>query len=218
MSARDAILRRVRAALDGDPDFGPPPSYELWPEGTWPPPDDLFARFVEELQRVQGEGRRFATVEDARQFVQALHAELGGPRTVVVDHPRCRAVGDAVPHHEMLAPAMDRERLAAIRLGVLPAEFLLADTGTAILLPRSHAERLLCYLPEVTVVVAGPGSVVAHLSDVWERITAAAKDVGLRGEMVLVTGPSRTADIEKKLVLGAHGPKRLVALLLDERV
>src|SRR5262249_41980441 len=48
MSARDAILGRVRAALAGDPDVGPPPSYELWPQGTWPPPDDLFARFVEE--------------------------------------------------------------------------------------------------------------------------------------------------------------------------
>jgi L-lactate dehydrogenase complex protein LldG len=47
--------------------------------------------------------------------------------------------------------------------------------------------------------------------------TQAAKPAE-RGEMLLVTGPSRTADIEKKLVLGAHGPKRLVVLLVDEGI
>jgi L-lactate dehydrogenase complex protein LldG len=44
-----------------------------------------------------------------------------------------------------------------------------------------------------------------------------AYDPELRGEMLLVTGPSRTADIEKKLVLGAHGPRRLVVILLEKR-
>jgi L-lactate dehydrogenase complex protein LldG len=85
-------------------------------------------------------------------------------------------------------------------------------------LPRSHAERLLCYLPEVAVLVAGPSSVAAHLSGVWDRITAYASDPAERGELLLVTGPSRTADIEKKLVLGAHGPKRLIVLVVDEEV
>jgi L-lactate dehydrogenase complex protein LldG len=220
MSARDAILGRIRAALANEPDAGAPPSYELWPAGTWPRPDDLIARFVDELQRVQGEARRFATMDDARLFLRDLHREFGTPRTVFVDRPACRALAAGLPADcaAVLDPAMDRARLAAIPLAVLPTEFLLADTGTAVLLPRSHAERLLCYLPEIAVLAASPGSVAAHLSDVWDRLTARAADADMRGEMLLVTGPSRTADIEKKLVLGAHGPKRLLVLMVDQPV
>jgi len=220
MSARDAILRRIRTALANEPDVGAAPDYELWPAGTWAAPGDLFERFVEELKRVQGEGHRFRTLDDAKRFLSALHYEIGAPGTILADNPTCRLLGEAVPAEkvEILDPAMDRQRLAAIPLAVLPAEFLLADTGTVVLHPRSHAERLICYLPEVAVVVAGPGTLVAHLSDVWDRITARASDVGVREEMLLVTGPSRTADIEKKLVLGAHGPKRLVVLLVEETI
>jgi L-lactate dehydrogenase complex protein LldG len=220
MSARDAVLRRIRKALANELDADAAPAYELWPAGTWAAPDDLFDRFVEELKRVQGEGHRFRTLDEAKRFLSALHNEIGAPGTILADHPTCRLLGGALPAEklEIVDPAMDRQRLAAIPLAVLPAEFLLADTGSVVLHPKSHAERLVCYLPEVAVVVAGPGSLVAHLSDVWDRITARATDVGVRGEMLLVTGPSRTADIEKKLVLGAHGPKRLVVLVVEETV
>jgi L-lactate dehydrogenase complex protein LldG len=220
MSARDAILGRIRAALANAQDAGAAPGYDLWPAGTWPAPGDLFDGFLEELQRVQGEGRRFGSLNEAKRFLVDLHRELGGPCTVLADHPTCRVLGELIPAEAVtiLDPAMDRQCLAAFPLAVLPAAFLLADTGSAVLFPKSHAERLLCYLPEVAVVVAGPGSLAAHLSDVWDRMMARASDVGVRGEMLLVTGPSRTADIEKKLVLGAHGPKRLIVLLLDQSV
>jgi L-lactate dehydrogenase complex protein LldG len=219
MSARDVILGRIHAVLADEPETSAP-RYELWPEGTWQPPNDLFARFAEELQRVQGESKRCATWAEARQLLRELHGQLGAPRTALVDHPLCRALGEALPNEgvQTADPAMDRTILAAIPLAVMPAEFLLADTGTAVLLPRSHAERLLCYLPEVAVVVAGQGSVHAHLSDVWDALSAKANDPATRGEILLVTGPSRTADIEKKLVLGAHGPKRLWVVLVDEVV
>jgi L-lactate dehydrogenase complex protein LldG len=109
----------------------------------------------------------------------------------------------------------DRDRIASLPVGLLPAEFLLADTGTAVVVARSPAERLLCYLPTIAVVVAETHRLVAHMSDIWEQVTRVVADPAMRGEVVFVTGPSRTADIEKKLVLGAHGPKRLVVLLTD---
>ena len=53
-----------------------------------------------------------------------------------------------------------------------------------------------------------------HLPAAWATIAAACADPAARGEFVIVTGPSRTADIEKILILGVHGPKRLVVLLV----
>jgi L-lactate dehydrogenase complex protein LldG len=215
MSARDAILGRVRAALTGEPDSAAP-TYELWPEGTWPAPDDLFARFADELQRVQGESKRCKTVEEARQFVQELRQGLGNPETICGVHPTCVQLVQGLAGISSVDDRMDRRELAAIPMAIMPASFLLADTGTVVVLPRNHAERLLCYLPEVSILIAGPGSIVPHLSDVWARLTQQATDTEVRGEMLLVTGPSRTADIEKKLVLGAHGPRRLIVMFIEE--
>jgi len=56
---------------------------------------------------------------------------------------------------------------------------------------------------------------VEHLPAAWAEIARRAADPSLRGEFVIITGPSRTADIEKILILGVHGPKRLVVLLVD---
>jgi L-lactate dehydrogenase complex protein LldG len=55
---------------------------------------------------------------------------------------------------------------------------------------------------------------VEHLPAAWDTIGPRCGDLSLRGEFVIVTGPSRTADIEKILILGVHGPKRLIVLLV----
>jgi L-lactate dehydrogenase complex protein LldG len=214
MSARDAILGRMRTALAGEPDSAAP-SYELWPEGTWPAPDDLFSRFADELHKVQGESKRCKTIEEARQLIRELRQGLGNPEAIYVDHPTCVQLVQGAGGVSPAQATMDRRQLAAIPLAIMPAAFLLADTGTAVVLPRNHAERLLCYLPEVSIFIAGATSLVSHLSDVWSKLTQQAGDPDVRGEMLLVTGPSRTADIEKKLVLGAHGPRRLIVLLIE---
>lgn len=216
MSARDAILSRIRAALAGEPESSPP-GYELWPAGTWPEPPDLAARFFEELARVQGEGRRCGSLDEARKAVAELFEQLGRPQVGLVERSLTRAaVTDLPADHVVIPPAdADPRRLAELPLAVLPAEFALADTGSVVLQPRHPAERLLCYLPTVAVVIAQTSQLVAHLSDIWDQVSQRLADPSLLGETLLVTGPSRTADIEKKLVLGAHGPKRLVVLLVD---
>jgi L-lactate dehydrogenase complex protein LldG len=216
MSARDAILGRIRAALDGEPEAGPPPVQALWPDGTWTPPTDLFGRFVEELQLVQGEARRCGSMDEVRQFLLELHDQLGSPKLAVVDDPLCRAAAEGLPGESVLVvdPTWDREKLADLPAALVPAEFLLADTGSAVVWTRNSAERLLCYLPTTEIVIAPASGLVSHMSDVWERVSARAGDPSAKGELVIVTGPSRTADIEKKLVLGAHGPKRLVVVMV----
>ena len=73
----------------------------------------------------------------------------------------------------------------------------------------------MCYLPPACVVVARGEQLAEHLPAAWAEIVRRAADPQARGEMVLVTGPSRTADIEKILILGVHGPKRLIVLLVE---
>ena len=72
----------------------------------------------------------------------------------------------------------------------------------------------MCYLPPTCVVLARKDQLCAHLQDAWSDVTQSARDGESRGEMLTITGPSRTADIEKVLILGVHGPKRLVVMVV----
>lgn len=218
MSRRDTILERIRTTLAGEPDVPPPPVPELWPPGTWTPPGDLAGRFLEELVRVDGEGFCCVSIASAQQQLCALVSQPDWVKIGVVDHPLCRAAVAGIDPDRLVwvEDGCDRQHLAELPVGLMPAQFLLADTGTAVVTARSATERLLCYLPHTAVLLAERDNLVAHMSDMWDRLTSWSADPALRGEIVLVTGPSRTADIEKQIVLGAHGPKRLIVLIVAE--
>ena len=106
-------------------------------------------------------------------------------------------------------------QMAELSASVIEPEVLLADTGSCLIACPTAQDRLLCYLPPACVVIARVAQLAEHLPAAWPAIARRAADPALRGEFVIVTGPSRTADIEKILILGVHGPKRLVLLLVE---
>jgi L-lactate dehydrogenase complex protein LldG len=104
--------------------------------------------------------------------------------------------------------------MAELPAGLVESDYLLADTGTAMVACGTPEERLMCYLPPACIVVATADRLVEHLPAAWPEIARRTADPETRGEFVFITGPSRTADIEKILILGVHGPKRLIVLLV----
>ncbi len=96
----------------------------------------------------------------------------------------------------------------------------IAETGT--LLPVSGARyarrRTSNFLPDTYIVVLRAGQVVASYEDGWDLVRARASSApeGWPRTVNLVTGPSRTGDIEQKIQLGAHGPRRLHIVLVDD--
>ena len=96
--------------------------------------------------------------------------------------------------------------------GVSGAEYLIARTGSIFLNSQMAGGRRLTVLPPVHIVVAKQSQLVSSLDDVLKKIKQSDSDWSYA---TFITGPSRTSDIEKKLVLGAHGPKRLVTLILN---
>jgi L-lactate dehydrogenase complex protein LldG len=96
--------------------------------------------------------------------------------------------------------------------GVSGAEYLIARTGSIFINSRIAGGRRLTVLPPVHIVLAKRSHLVSSLDDVLKKIKQNDSDWSFA---TFITGPSRTSDIEKKLVLGAHGPKRLVTLILN---
>ena len=215
MSSRDNILNRIRAALKDVPAVDQPPVPEVWPR-TDSSTEQLVARFTEELEAVAGEVFRCHSMEDAQAKLGQLIGELDPTTIGAVQRPVVEELTSEVSPDRLdwgtseVAP----QEMAQWLAGLVAADYLLADTGTCMVTCGTPHERMMCYLPPVCIVVARTDQLVEHMPAAWDQIAPRVADPDLRGEFVFITGPSRTADIEKILILGVHGPKRLIVLLV----
>ena len=109
---------------------------------------------------------------------------------------------------------LDAARMEGCDAGWTICDALIAQTGTVLLSARSSGGRALSVLPPHHVVVATRDQLVPDLPAAFEVL---AREYGseLPSSLSFITGPSRTGDIERILVLGAHGPKRLTVLLVE---
>jgi L-lactate dehydrogenase complex protein LldG len=89
---------------------------------------------------------------------------------------------------------------------VLPAEFGVAENGACWITDHGRANRAVCFLAQHLAIVVG--DLVHNLHEAYERIRMPG-----RGFAMFVSGPSKTADIEQALVIGAHGPRSCTVLL-----
>ena len=215
MSSREAILSRIKAALADNAPREEPPVPEIWSR-TNPTTEDLVKRFVEEIEAVTGEVIRCGSMDDARGKLSKLLEELGCDQLGCTDNPLCRelATGMNAVQLELGHCEPTSQELAKLAAGLVAADTLLADTGTCMVACATPHERMMCYLPPVCIIIAKTEQLVEHMPEAWDTLASRVADPDLRGEFVFITGPSRTADIEKILILGVHGPKRLVVLLV----
>jgi L-lactate dehydrogenase complex protein LldG len=95
-------------------------------------------------------------------------------------------------------------------VGLTGAEYGLADTGTLVVMSAVEA-RLASLLPPVHIAVLEGARILSGLD---ELLTLLPQPAGLTASMVLITGPSRTADIEQILVRGVHGPGELHVVII----
>jgi L-lactate dehydrogenase complex protein LldG len=107
------------------------------------------------------------------------------------------------------------ENLNEARLGITRCEALVARSGTVVLSSRQNPGRKIMAWPEIHIVAGTSSQLVPDLKQALQNIRKKYRD-HFPSLITLVTGPSRTADIEKTLVMGAHGPKELYVFLIDD--
>jgi L-lactate dehydrogenase complex protein LldG len=159
---------------------------------------------------------RCGTFAEAQTRLAEMIKQAGWSTIGVMYRPLCC---DAVKELDQKCiqwpkPNWAPREMAQLSASLITPEFLLADTGSAIIACPTAEDRLLCYLPPACVIIARMDQLAEHLPAAWETIARRCADKEISGEFVIVTGPSRTADIEKTLILGVHGPKRLIVMLV----
>ncbi len=204
--ARERILRRLR---------------ERARKATLPSPwrtrqrfDDLVAAFARGVEAVGGEVFIASSWEEVWQQVGVLLSELEARRVVVNDEPPVSEVDwqSRHPDIEWFYVGRDRGDLRAFcaqaDVGLSGAVAALAETGSVILESGPGQSRMATLLPPVHIAVV---SRTALTTDLFTWI--AQREGEMPASITIVTGPSKTADIEQTLAVGVHGPKRYVVLV-----
>lgn len=216
-AAREAILQRVRQALRTP---APEPNWLHEPRSTSPlfplpepTPDALRQRFQQELTAIHGEWLEADSLASATTLLADWWHRKEIVSVLATDNPALRALLGASKMVRWVRP--DESSASGWEdadMGITLAESLVAESGT-IVVSAGIAGRALSVLPPIHVVVATADQLVPDLETSIQRLRARYGE-HLPSTMSWITGPSRTADIEKILVLGAHGPRRLLLLFL----
>jgi L-lactate utilization protein LutC len=204
--SRDNILHKVRTALGrsaGQPAPALAPPRLRLPEAD---PETRIRRFSEALETQAGKFHRAASLEDARAYAAAL---LAGKTAVASNAALLRECGitalDGV-RSGVTGERELRELCARVDVGITSAEYALADTGTLVMFSTAEEARMISLLPPVHLAVIRSDRILSGLDELF---TLAQLPGERTSSMVLITGPSRTADIEQILIRGVHGPGEL---------
>ncbi|MBP6472425.1 MAG: lactate utilization protein [Chloroflexi bacterium] len=208
MNAREEILGRLRAAGDGATAL--PPVWRSRREFA-----DLAAQFTQAVTAAKGEVRQAADWETAVTELGRLLAEINA-QTVVVNGDVASADWPgrfpAVQWHLVGQTAGDlRAFCAAADAGLSSADTALAETGSVILSSGPTESRMATLLPPIHIVLLPTSRLTSDIFT-WTQ----ARQETIPANITLVSGPSKTADIEQTMAVGVHGPKRFVVIVYED--
>jgi L-lactate dehydrogenase complex protein LldG len=207
-TSKEKLLKKVRKALLEKRE-NPYPNLEELP--LYPPNSEILeVVFAEELTKVSGQ---FVFCEDEIQFIEniLLLAEQKKWRKIYCWEP---VLQELLNQYEYPFYATDKDFELA-EVGLTLCEALIARNGSVMVSNANASGRRLSIYPHQHIVVAYTSQLVMDLEDAFKIIKERYGNQ-LPSMLSTITGPSRTADIEKTLVLGAHGPKELYVFLLDD--
>jgi len=145
------------------------------------------------------------------QFTAALQA-LAGTVTVAANPVAAKLAIDQIVAGRSFADRYHRDTCAAADFGINRADYALADTGSLVFLSESGESRLLSLLPPRHIAIVSKSKILSGLDELF---TLVPQPAARSSSMVLVTGPSRTADIEMRLVRGVHGPGEIHVMIVE---
>jgi L-lactate dehydrogenase complex protein LldG len=184
---------------------------------------ELASTFARELEEVGGKFLGVLTPAEVTNRIVTLAGEIGA-RTVALGEgvtTDMGAIGEALERADYgivrtmpvadLERAAMRARVADADLGIAEADFAIASTGTLAVVSTAQRPGSLTLLPPASLVIV-------QIDRVRPNLAAVLAEMGPAGvasnRLTLITGPSRTADIEKRIVLGVHGPKSLHVIVV----
>jgi L-lactate dehydrogenase complex protein LldG len=211
LMSRENILAKVRTALGrsaGQAVADPPPVRIVVPEVAM---EDRIASTRTRVEALGGKTARAATPTEACEIVAAA---LEGKSAVASNAPYLAECG-ITSLAGVRSGITDREELrdvcAFADVGITSADYVLGDTGTLVMLASPQEARLISLLPPAHIAVVPKERILTGIDELFALLP---DPMAQTSSMVLITGPSRTADIELILVRGVHGPGQVMVVVV----
>jgi len=223
-SDRDDMLADIRSSLEIASDIpfvvgDEQPLENALAAELFDDPQAMRNRFAEELSVVSADFDFLDGRTAAAKWAGEVLTVDGFNTLVVAEEGLCLDIAKVIqadrPEIEIVV-AGDLEgderknRLGQPTAALVEVDYALADIGSLVVLRDNTASMLPHFLPESVMVIVRPEQLLANQ---FELIKILPPDAGRN--MVFITGPSRTADVEKVLILGAHGPRRVSVGMLE---
>ncbi|HVF63185.1 MAG TPA: lactate utilization protein C [Casimicrobiaceae bacterium] len=220
-AAREAILSRIRKALTERGTASAARSeasryVDAHARGPQPVKTaDGIAQFVDQAVHMESTVERIATLQDIPRAVARYLDALELPAAIAEQRSHKGVCWPRFAQLDWRAAGLDieaRPTTGGDRLGITGCFCAIAETGTLVLMTGADSPTATALLPDTHIVVLSESGIVATMEDAFAR--ARRRDGRMPRGLHLISGPSRTGDIEQTIVLGAHGPYRVHVLLL----
>lgn len=196
MSRRQDILNAIRSKNV--------PAAELPSlNSAWTRYEDPRARFAQTLRSVGGE---CIVVPN----LLAIGVELSKQPQVQSASLIYSGLDAGIDSNVDIAAIDDPHDLEDIELAILPGEFAVAENGAVWVTDKSLQHRVTYFIAQHLVLVVAADQILHNMHEAYERLSFTQPGFG-----VFISGPSKTADIEQSLVIGAHGPRSLIVCLVE---
>lgn len=179
----------------------------------------LFEEFQERTKIVGAELFHVKTLSEAKAVLINLVKSTNAQKVVAVNCPLQQAIGIgdallAIGVEVYTNAASVRVQCVTADIGISGVEFGIAESGSVCLDSYSVESRLVSVMTPMHVVFLNSRNIVKGIEDAVGIVSMVLE----RGYVTFITGPSRTADIERVLTIGVHGPSRLIIIAVDEQV
>jgi len=211
-TSREKVLKKIRNALIYKTD-NPFPNVDFEKPLYKDFEETYDITFAQEFTKVGG---KFIFCEDENEFVQSLSFLIKENKWENVFCNDTKLVELLTSENIVFFNSAEKDFLK-LKVGITQCEFLISRLGSVMVSSKQPSGRRLNVFPEIHIVLAYASQLVPDLQDAFKKIKE-KYPTGIPSLISVITGPSRTADIEKTLVMGAHGPRELYVFLIDDNV
>ncbi|MDO1445657.1 LUD domain-containing protein [Rhodocytophaga aerolata] len=194
MSSREKILAAV---LENQPSKSPLPDMSAFKGAT----EGIVEKYMETFISIGGSVFKGASADDIKQLIQE---NFDTSKRIITTLPE---LADPI---ELLSPTVDPHTFQDVELAVIKAHLAVAENGAVWLTEQVMGQRIIPYICQHLAVVVEVKDIVPTLHEAYGLIGE-----GQYGFGAFIGGPSKTADIEQALVLGAHGPISMTVFIMQ---
>ena len=206
-SSKENILKKIRQALS-HPVPVPFPKSEGNNSVFQPQTDDLEVQFAEEFTRLLGKFAFCLNEADLSKQLEQLLIDKQWKNIYCNDEKLFQVLSHSAPYQ------LDKSSLADCDASITTCEYLIARPGTIVMSTAQTGRTVSVYAP-VHICIGYSNQLVYDIKEALQLLKEKYKN-NIPSSITFATGPSRTADIEKTLVVGVHGPKEVYLFLVDK--